>query len=214
VPCASVSLRSPAVALAALFAVLAVLVAAGACTHLDQWAVDHLMPGARFTTTTTPLTADLVPLRHVRWHDPWQAAVNIVALPASFVLALALVAWRSRRLALALVACVLVEVVCKEVLDRPALYSDGRHIAAFDSSFPSGHTLRIVLLALAFRPLVGRWAAVWAVAAIALVVLAGWHTPTDVAGGVVLGLLGGVAAAGGRAAGALRARRLGRPSRA
>jgi membrane-associated phospholipid phosphatase len=209
-----VSRRSTICALAGVFAALAVLVAAGAFTGIDQWAVDHLMPGARFTPSTTSLAADALPLRHVRWHDPWQAAVNIVALPASFLLALALIAWRSRRLAVALVACVAVEVLCKEVLERPALYADGQHVTGFDSSFPSGHTLRIVLLALAFRPLLGRWAAAWAAVAIALVVLAGWHTPSDVAGGLLLGLLGGVAAVRGRAAGALRARRLGRPSRA
>jgi hypothetical protein len=51
------------------------------------------------------------------------------------------------------------------------------------------------------------WAAAWAVASIVLLQLAGWHTPTDVLGGVLLGLL---ALLGARGAGALRARRLAR----
>ena len=45
--CACVSRRSAAL-LAGAFAALAALVAAGAFTRFDQWAVDHLMPGASF----------------------------------------------------------------------------------------------------------------------------------------------------------------------
>ena len=195
-----------ALLLAALFALLAVLVGVGAFTGLDQWSVDHLMPGGRFTGAKVPLTAGLVPLRHVHWGSAWQVAVNVVTLPASFLVALAIVTWRSRLLAGALVACVAVEVVCKEALERPALYHHGVQITAFGSSFPSGHTLRTILVAIAVRPLVGAWALAWAAVSLALILLAGWHTPTDMVGGVLLGLLGG------RAAGALRARRLRAPA--
>jgi membrane-associated phospholipid phosphatase len=185
--------------LSAAFAALAVLVAAGALTGLDQWAVDHLMPGGAFTAHRPTVVDALVPLKTTHWHDPWSVAVNIVALPASFLIALALLVWRSRLLAVLLLAAVAVETLCKQVLDRPPLHSGSLHIVGFDDSFPSGHTLRTVLVAAAFHsPL----SVAWALASIVLIELAGWHTPTDIAGGVVLGLL---ALLGARA---LRGRRL------
>jgi membrane-associated phospholipid phosphatase len=185
-----------------MFALLAALVAAGAFTTLDQWTVDHLAPGADFGPGGVSLASSLVPLRGTDWSSGWDVAVNVVTLPASFLVALAIVVWRSRVLGAALVACVAVEVLCKEILERPALHDGAVHIAAFDSSFPSGHSLRTVLVAVALRPSLGRPVVAWLAASLALLVLAGWHTPTDVAGGVLLGLLGA------RAAGALRARRL------
>ena len=201
------SRRSAALlAAAALYALLAVLVAAGVFDRFDQWAVDTVMPGADFHNEETSLTADLVPLLDVNWSNGWHVAVNIVTLPASFLVSLALVGWRSRPLAAALAACVAVEILCKELLVRPALHDGFMHIEGFDGSFPSGHSLRIVLLAIAFWPLLRGWVAAWALASLALLLLAGWHTPTDVAGGVLLGALG----AG--AAGALRARRLRAPA--
>lgn len=185
--------------LAASFAALAVLVAAGACTGLDQWAVDHLMPGGRFTGGEPNLLDALVPLAATRWSSGWSVAANVVTLPASLLVALALVAWRSRLLAVVLVAAVAVETLCKHVLTRPELYHGAHHIGPFDDSFPSGHTLRAVLLAGAFAsPL----STAWAVAAIVVLQLAGWHTPTDIAGGILLGLLGLLGAR------ALRGRRL------
>jgi membrane-associated phospholipid phosphatase len=190
--------------LSAAFAVLAVLVAAGAATGLDRWAIDHEMPGAVFTTNEASLTAAIVPLYHVHWHDAWSVAVNVVTLPASFVVALVLVALRSRRLAAALVAATAVETLCKHVLTRPALHHGALHVTGFDDSFPSGHTIRTILVAAAYaHPL----AALWATASIVLLQLAGWHTPTDILGGVVLGLLALLLGGGARA---LRARRLAR----
>ena len=197
-----------ALALALAFAALAGLVAAGALTGVDQWAVDHLMPGARFRPGGAPPLSDgLVPLRHAHWDGALAAAADLVTLPASFLVALAITAWRSRVLAVALLAAVGVEVLCKEVIVRPALHRGALHVAAFDSSYPSGHALRTVLVAAALWPLV-RWAAVpWAAASFVLLEVAGWHTPSDIVGGVLLGAL---ALLGARAAGALRARRLAR----
>ena len=191
-------------ALSAAFAVLAVLVAAGACTGLDQWAVDGLMPGSTFTTNEASLAASLVPLYHTHWHDAWSVAVNVVTVPASFVPALLLVAWRSRPLAAVLVAATAAETLCKHVLTRPALHHGAIHVVGFDDSFPSGHTVRTVILVGAFaHPLT----ALWGTASIVLLELAGWHTPTDLAGGVLLGLLALLLGSGARR---LRARRLAR----
>jgi membrane-associated phospholipid phosphatase len=180
-----VSLRS---ANALAFALLGVLVAVGAGNHVDQWAVDHLMPGAHFTTNESGFLVGLIPLYHSHWHGGLAIAANVVTLPAAFLVALAVVVWRSRLLALALAAAVAVEVICKATIVRPALHQGDLHIRAFDSSFPSGHALRTVLVAAALWSVARAWAVAWAVASVVLLELAGWHTPTDLAGGVVLGV--------------------------
>ncbi|HEY8315577.1 MAG TPA: phosphatase PAP2 family protein [Gaiellaceae bacterium] len=184
------SRRSAAlVAFACAFAALAGLVAAGSFTRIDQWAVDHAMPGGSFHHTPGPLINGLVPLLHAGWGTPYAIAANIITLPASFLIALAIVFACSRVLAAALVAAVAVEVLCKEVLDRPALYDHAFHISAFDSSFPSGHALRTMLVAgaLAWKwPRARLAAAPWALVSVGLLELAGWHTPSDLAPGVVL----------------------------
>jgi membrane-associated phospholipid phosphatase len=59
----------------------------------------------------------------------------------------------------------------------------------FDSSWPSGHALRCALVAGA---LAAAWPhlrvplAIWLVAVAVLLELAGFHTPTDVVGGLLL----------------------------
>jgi membrane-associated phospholipid phosphatase len=187
--------------LSALFALLAALVAVGAFSGLDQWGVDHLMPGATFEHPETGLAATLVPLWDTRWGNAYSIAANVVTLPASAVIAFLLTLWRSRPLAVVLVLGTAVEALCKHVLARPALYAGAHHLTGFDSSFPSGHTLRAMLVAAAFAP---RWSVPWVVASVVLIQLDGWHTPSDILGGLVLGALGLLGAR------ALRARRLAR----
>jgi membrane-associated phospholipid phosphatase len=194
--------RRSAAALATAYVALAALFALDVFRRPDQWAVDHLMPGANLSGSENGPLEALVPLLHVNWSNGWAIAANIVTLPAAFLIALVLTALVSRRLALVLLAAVAVEVLCKSLLNGPALYDGALHVKAFDSSFPSGHTLRIVILAGAYPRAI---TLAWAVAGIVLLELAGWHTPTDIAGGIVLGLL---ALLGARAAGALGARRL------
>ncbi len=194
-------MRFASACLSAAFAALAVAVAAGALTGTDQWALDHLMPGARFTGGKPSLVDALVPLAETRWHSAWSVAANVVTLPASLVVALVLAAWRSRTFAALVVVGTAVEALCKHVLTRPELHHGALHVVAFDDSFPSGHSLRAVIVAGAFA---SPWAAAWAIASVVLLELAGWHTPTDIAGGVLLGLL---ALLGARA---LRRRRLAR----
>ena len=180
------------------FAALAIAVAAGAFTGVDQWAVDHVMPGAHFTSKGNLLDA-LVPLAGTHWDSAWSVAAAAVAIPGSFVVALALLTWRSRLLGALVVVGTAVETLCKHVLDRPMLHDGGTRISAFDNSFPSGHAFRTVLIAAAFA---SPWSAAWAVATIVLIQLAGWHTPSDIVGGLVLALLGLLGAR------ALRRRRL------
>jgi hypothetical protein len=184
--------RRNAALLVCAFAALAALIAAGAFTRVDQWAVDHVMPGADFHNGAGGLLEGLVPLLHSNWSSAYAIAANIVTLPASFLISLAIALACSRALGAALVAAVAVEVLCKELLTRPALYDGSFHIAAFDSSFPSGHALRTVIVAAAVgwswpraRPIT----VVWAIVSLVLIQLAGWHTPTDIAGGVLLAAL-------------------------
>jgi membrane-associated phospholipid phosphatase len=190
--------------LAAAFAALAVLVAAGSLTWIDQWAVDHLMPGAHYRKTTQTFVESVVPLLRASWHPLLHGIANVVTLPASVLpsLLIAGAGWlvlrrRGRRRAAvvwaaAWVAGTAIEVLTKETLTRPALYAHGMHLVGFDASFPSGHTIRIVLVAATVAvvwPATRLWVAAWAACAIVLTELAGFHTPSDIAGGLVLAAL-------------------------
>jgi membrane-associated phospholipid phosphatase len=192
---------------AAAFAALAGLVAAGALTELDQWACDHLMPLAGKPGAPPTVLESLVPLYHAAWHPAGVAVAEVVTLPGQVVVSLLLVglgAWKLRApgwLAVWLGAT-LVEVGIRHVLTRPALYRGGVHVTAFDSSWPSGHAVRCALVAAVLAsawPRLRTPLAAWLAAAVVLLVLAGFHTPTDVLGGLLLGLLGwGAARAAGR----------------
>jgi membrane-associated phospholipid phosphatase len=183
------------------FAILAALVASGATTGLDQWAVDHAMPLAG-TRSTAPTTLDsLVPFRHAYFHPPGVGVTQIVTLPGQVVFSLLLVLVAARRLwtrgrveaAVCLTAAwfvaVTVEVVFRHTLRREPLYRDGVHLVGFDMSWPSGHALRCAILAAA---LTAAWPrlrvplAIWLAAVVVLLELAGLHTPTDLIGGLLL----------------------------
>lgn len=171
--------------LANAFATLAVLVATGATNGIDQWAIDHTMPGAQFSGRKQSLGDALIPLRHVHWHGAVHILAEIVTLPAAFLPSLlVLVALRKFAWLLPWALGTAIEELCKLTLTRPALYHHTLHLAAFDNAFPSGHTIRAVVIAAAWpaaRP--------WAVAAIVLLELGGFHVPTDIAGGLLLAVL-------------------------
>ena len=96
----------------------------------------------------------------------------------------------------------LVEVIGKGSLVRPALFAHRgfgpEHVGPFDNSFPSGHELRAVFIAVCAvacfrRPwLLGSWL----LAVSVLLVGDGWHTPTDVAGGFLVAAAACLAAYG------------------
>jgi len=185
-----------AAALAGAFAALAGLVAAGELTSVDQWAVDHAMPGADFTGKPTFADA-VVPLFGAQWHGALHIISELVTTPASFtpaalVIAATCLAVRGRAaaaLAGGYVAANVIEVLVKGTLTRPALYAHGTHLTGFDASYPSGHTIRTVLVATAITiawPRLSLWAAIWAAASIVLLVLGGQHVPSDIAGGLLL----------------------------
>ena len=195
--------------LAAGYAALAILVAAGALTGLDQWAVDHLMPGGPGTGGPPSALEALVPLYHASWSRPLDVVADVLTLPAqalvsstlAVVCCLVLLRDGRRRAALAWAAVWLagngVEALCKSVLARPLLHRHGLPLTAFESSFPSGHTLRAVLLAAAVAtvlPGARLWLAAWAAATVVLLEIDGLHVPSDLAGGLLLAGLGVVLA--------------------
>jgi membrane-associated phospholipid phosphatase len=190
--------RASAVTASALaaFAALAVLIAAGELTSIDQWAVQHTMPGAVFTGKPT-LADAIVPLLGAQWHGALHIASELVSLPASFTPATAIVATvcltiRGRAaiaLAAAYAAANAVEVLVKSTLTRPSLYAHSVHLTGFAASYPSGHTIRSVLVAVAVAwawPRFARLAAAWAVASIVLLELGGQHVPSDIVGGLLV----------------------------
>lgn len=189
---------------AAAFAALSALVAGGALTQLDQWAMDHAMTDVRVTGAKVTLAKALVPLLHTDFGSPLDVVTGVVTAPASLVISFVLVAVccaamqrRGRMRAAyawagAWLAGNVVEVLCKSTLSRPALYSRGLHVVAFDSSFPSGHTIRSIIVAGAIAtafPAARLWVAAWAAASLALLEADAWHTPSDIAGGVLLSAL-------------------------
>ena len=179
-------------------AALGTLVAAGVLNPLDQWACDHLMPLAGGTAGGPPsLLESLVPLFHATWHPIGVAVTQIVTLPGQVLISLALVAagaWKLRSPAwvVAWLGATGVEFAIRHLMARPALYRHGVHITAFDSSWPSGHALRCALVAAVLAaawPRARAALAAWLVACVVLLEIAGFHAPTDLAGGLLLALL-------------------------
>lgn len=186
---------------------LTALVQAGALTRVDQFGVDHLMPGLNPAETSPNGSQGLYrPFGpQTNW---WSKLLDLWTYPCSVLVsglvlaALCAVEWRRGRIAAALVlagAWVVgngVEVVGKAVITRPALYGAANgvrlHVASFDDSFPSGHMIRGTIVAaaivLAWRRL-APWVAGWWVLIGPSLVLQSAHTPSDVVGGGLLGLI-------------------------
>jgi membrane-associated phospholipid phosphatase len=201
--------------------VLAVLVAAGATTGLDQWAVDHAMPFAGGTSSPPTTLESIVPLLHASYHPVGVGAAQIVPLPGQVVFSLLLVlaaAWRlwTRGRVEAAVCwtvawsiAVAVEIVFRHTLTRDPLYRHGVHLVAFDSSWPSGHALRCALVAAALAaawPRLRMPLAIWLAAVVVLLELAGFHTPTDLVGGLLLATAAAAGAVAVERSGRLRLR--------
>jgi membrane-associated phospholipid phosphatase len=152
------------------------------------------MPFAGGSSAPPTLLESVVPLLHAQLHPPGAAVAQIVTLPGQVVISFLLVAIAAWKLRDGIwigvwMAAAAVEVVFRHALTRPSLYRDGTHLAAFDTSWPSGHALRCAIVAAALAaawprlriPLV-----LWLAAVAVLLEAAGFHTPTDVAGGLLL----------------------------
>ena len=152
------------------------------------------MPFAGGPSQPPTFLESAVPLLHAQFHPLGAGIAQIVALPGQVVLSFLLVvfaAWKLRNgtWIAVWVAVVAVELLFRHAMTRPALYRNGVHLVAFDTSWPSGHALRSAIVAAALAaawprlrvPLV-----VWLAAVAVLLELAGFHTPTDIAGGLLL----------------------------
>lgn len=192
--------------LGAGFIALSWLVVSGACTRIDQYALDHWM--AHVGTGSTHNSVWLVLRPYPGGGSASETVFNVWTFPASVlvsgaVLALCCVVLARRgrrRAALAWAVAWLVanglEVVGKGLLHRPALSTvvNGMRlqVVAFETSFPSGHTARALVVAFMLAAVWPRiaWAAgLWAVVTCVLLVVSGDHTPSDIAGGVLAALL-------------------------
>jgi membrane-associated phospholipid phosphatase len=195
------------VALALALAALTALVAAGALTRLDQYAVDHLMPWLRPSARAPDLIAGLYRPFALRSAN-WRKVLDLWTYPCSVLISGLVVAYAAVRLwrpyglvvALAPAAAWLVgnglEVLGKHTITRPALDRQlgpvRVHVAAFDDSYPSGHMIRGLLVAFTIAllwPRATRAVAVWVLLVAVALVVAGDHTPTDVGGGILTGLI-------------------------
>jgi membrane-associated phospholipid phosphatase len=174
------------------------------------------------TPSAAPTTLEgIVPLLHAPFHPLGVGVAEIVTLPGQVVLSLLLMllaAWQLRKRGrveaavcwtAAWLLAVAVELVFRRTLTRPPLYRDGVHLVAFDSSWPSGHALRCALVA---AVLAAAWPrlriplGIWLAAVVVLLELAGFHTPTDLAGGLLLATAAGAGALAVERSGLLRRR--------
>jgi len=171
---------------AAAFVVLAALVDITDFDRLNAFAVQHLQPLAggnghpRMLEATTVLVSPAGPMITALVI----AAASICLLARGRTRAAA--AWPAA-LALALV----VEVVSKLVVDQHRSNIWHGFGLTLDSSFPSGHMLRAILVAgavAAVWPRLRTPLAVWCLAVAGCLLVSGWHLPTDIAGGVLAGL--------------------------
>jgi membrane-associated phospholipid phosphatase len=178
----------------AAFGALAGLVASGAVTGLDRWACQHAMPFAGKPGQPPTLLESVVPLLHAGWHPVGVAVAEVVTLPGQAVVSFLLVLPASAKLrapgwVVAWLVAVAVELVFRHTLTRPPLHRDGVHLVAFDASWPSGHALRCALVASALAaawPRLRLVLGIWLLTAVVLLELAGFHTPTDILGGLLL----------------------------
>lgn len=179
--------RRASVIFALAFLALTGLVWAGAFTHVDRFAVHHLMPWPQFgrhhlirigtlfkPETRSTLGGTLVAL----WTFPASPFVSgLIVLFCS---------WRLKSVVpLAIwVAANVIELAGKLIVSRPYVGEPG-----FAGSFPSGHTVRAFVTA---AVVTWTWrraripAFAWAVGVAVALVAIGDHVPTDVAGGFLL----------------------------
>jgi membrane-associated phospholipid phosphatase len=200
-------LGSAALTLAVGFLLLALLVATGALSRLDNYAAAHLMPGLEALRPAPSLLESIVPWSGfpTELDNRVAVAADVVTFPAGALLStlavLACACALGRRLGpraafLTLAAFALgnlVELLLKATLQRPAVYGPWHgqriHLLTFDSSYPSGHSLRGLFLAGTIAILWPRarpFLAAWLVALLLMLELGGFHTPSDIAGGVLL----------------------------
>jgi membrane-associated phospholipid phosphatase len=198
---------------AVLLLALALGVEAGWVSSIDQLAVDHVMLGVKAGQQSSSGWLSAFPIFHPEQHPQHvvvAALTYVVTFPASLVPAALLVGLsllaiyrrgRDHRYAVAFgvlfAAANIVEVAGKGLVARPPLdlhspLGAWLRLRTFDATFPSGHATRALLVAAALAiclPRIQGLLYAWVGAVAVLLVVAGAHAPSDVAGGLLLGLL-------------------------
>jgi membrane-associated phospholipid phosphatase len=186
---------------AAAFTVLAVLVEIGRLKSVDEYAVRNLMPGGLPTDSRIPVIG-----HPLQYHGHHFDASQLVRLPANIVpatlvfLFICWLIWRRRDIPLLIVWAFIfgvgnaVVLIGKETIAAPTLTrivgGEVEIVRDFFNSFPSGHTTRIVLftgILIYLWPRLVWLLPLWAAAAIASLEIDHIHTPSDIAGGILLG---------------------------
>jgi membrane-associated phospholipid phosphatase len=199
--------RALGAGLLAALAVVTIGVVLGAFTRLDQYSLDHLMPWLVPRNTAAGGHNGL--WQPFKLHDSTaHKLVDLLTYPCSvlvsgLVVAIAAVVLWPRLGPFAALAPVgawvvgnAIEVVLKGTIVRPAVYgSAGRariHVVTFDNSFSSGHMMRGLVVAWTLTLLWRRaspWVWIWAALVGPALVFISAHTPSDVIGGALVGLL-------------------------
>jgi membrane-associated phospholipid phosphatase len=195
-----------AVLLGAAFVILTVAVEAGLLRPLDRFAIHHLQPlsGSSLAQTVAP-PDPLVALRPVV-HDHRSLLVSAGAVafaPADTFAAVTIVAATSillyrrgrRREALAwpvaLLAGLAIEGIGKGLVDQIRFAPSTTILGVtLNGSYPSGHTIRSVILATMVAtvwPRTRPWVIAWVVLVTSLLELGGLHVPSDIVGGFLAG---------------------------
>jgi membrane-associated phospholipid phosphatase len=184
-------------------AALAVLVVTGALNGADDFGLRRLTYDWHPTPSEPSAVGIVWPFS--RDQDAHGVVFAIWTYPASVLVSIAVYVVACRQLvlrgqrtaavawAVAFIAGNAVEGLGKSLLGRPALYGRGDegivHVRAFDHSFPSGHTLRALLVAAVVAYVWPRFAwpaCIWAAGVLVLLIVEGDHVLSDVAGGLVL----------------------------
>lgn len=193
--------------LVAALVVVSLVVAAGGFTRFDQFSLDHFMPW--LVPGNPPSGGHQGFWQPFRFHTPnWQKLLDLLTYPCSLLLSGIVVAVAAAVLwprlgpvaalapAGAWVAGNAIEVFLKEIVVRPAVYGVAggvrTHVVTFDDSFASGHMLRGIIVAYTLTLLwsgASPWVWVWAALVGPALVLESAHTPSDVIGGALIGLL-------------------------
>jgi membrane-associated phospholipid phosphatase len=199
--------RKLAAGLAAALVVVTIAVVLGAFTRLDEFSLDHLMPW--LVPRSTPNTGHDGLWQPFKLHTSnAEKLLDLLTYPCSvlvsgLVVAIAAVVLWGRlgpfaalAPATAWVVGNAIELLLKDTLARPAVYGsvgpERVHVAGFDHSFASGHMMRGLVVAYTLTLLWRRaspWAWIWAVLVAPALVVVSAHTPSDVIGGALVGLL-------------------------
>jgi membrane-associated phospholipid phosphatase len=200
--------RALGAGLAVALVVVTIAVALGAFSRLDQYSLDHLMPWLvpRSTSDDNGFGGLWLPFRAhgtvglkllELFTYPCSVLVSgLVVLTAAIVFRPRLGSVAALAPAAAWVVGNAIEVLLKHTIVKPAVFGSAGavriHVSTFDTSYASGHMMRGLIVAWTLTLLWRRaspWVWIWAALIGPVLVLVSAHTPSDVVGGALVGVL-------------------------